>query len=181
MTPSVSPQNALIDCAIFAAAVFAAMALILRTSMGAAAWGDSGHGTLQRGAERQTSTRRGRLQPRRVSALDECALALNVAGHPYPVPAQRGNGHHYCFRLKMAIQPVAAVGVPTLILVHRTTQSVGSNCGAGPPAAGIGRKIWFVFGSAATECIVRGLPDGQCRWRCSAPRSITEWSKRNRA
>jgi hypothetical protein len=32
-----------------------------RIRIGAAAWGDTGHGTLQRGAERQTSTRRGRL------------------------------------------------------------------------------------------------------------------------
>ena len=40
-----------------------------QVSMGAAGWGDSGHGTLRRGAERQRSARRGRLQPRRVSAV----------------------------------------------------------------------------------------------------------------
>src|SRR5207245_3277455 len=58
----------------------------------------------------------------------------------------------------MIIQPVAAVGKPTLTIESSNeSQSVGSNCGTTPPTAGIGRKIWFP--PAAAECTVRGLPD----------------------
>ncbi len=74
MTPSVSPQNALIDCAIFVATVFATVALILRTSVEAAAWGDSGHGTLQHGAEQQSPASRPSAAATREGS-DECALS----------------------------------------------------------------------------------------------------------
>jgi len=78
----------------------------------------------------------------------------------------------------MAIQPVAAFGLPTLTIVSSNeSQSVGSNCGAIPPVAGIGRKIRFP--PAAAECVVRGLPGvvGVVAVFCSA--IVTEWSKRN--
>src|SRR6516225_11390302 len=58
----------------------------------------------------------------------------------------------------MVIQPVVAVGKPTLTIESSNeVQSVGSNCGALPPTAGIGRKIRFP--PAAAECTVRGLPE----------------------
>ena len=60
---------------------------------------------------------------------------------------------------KMAIQPTVLDGVPiTVIPAPVLSQSDGENCGAVPPAAGIGRMICLLFGSPATECIVRGLP-----------------------
>ena len=46
-----------------------------------------------------------------------------------------------------------------LFLVPVLSQSDGENCGALPPTAGIGRMICLLFGSPATECIVRGLPE----------------------
>ena len=55
------------------------------------------------------------------------------------------------------------------------SQSVGANCGALPPTAGIGKKTWSAFGSAATECIVRGLPGGNGRGavlRCDSNRLV---------
>ena len=94
---------------------------------------------------------------------DEGRLALNPDGHPYSRScATRERSSLSGFALRMAIQPVAAFGLPTLTIVSSNeSQSVGSNCGAVPPVAGIGRKIRFP--PAATECVVRGLPRGNSR------------------
>src|SRR5262245_17734843 len=82
----------------------------------------------------------------------------------------------------MTIQPVAAVGKPTLTIESSNeSQSVGSNCGTTPPTAGIGRKIRFP--AAAAECTVRGLPvapgGDMARGLCSA--TVTDLSKNNLA
>ena len=119
MTPSVSPQNALIDCAIFAATVFAAMALILISD--GPVWGPP-HGAIVVMARcsavpNDNATRRGRLQPRRVSALTSARLALNPDGHPYPVPVQRvERSSLFNGAAKTAIQPIAVDGVPITVI-----------------------------------------------------------------
>ena len=80
-----------------------------RTSMEAAAWGDSGHGTLQRGAERQTHASRPIAAATRERS-DECALSTHILMViPTPFVRNAWNGHHYLRSLsKTAIQPVAA-------------------------------------------------------------------------
>src|SRR5215472_14469718 len=78
----------------------------------------------------------------------------------------------------MAIQPVALDGVVPITFASAVeSQSDEPNCGAAPPTAGIGRKTWFVL-EAATECIVRGLPDaaGFTGMVCTA--TSTDWSSR---
>src|ERR1700704_2066387 len=99
MTPSVSSQNALIDCAIFAATVFAAVALILGP-----AWRPPHRATMVMACCSTVPNDK----PLRVAAPiaaatrerpDEGGLALSSDGHPFPAPAQRGNDHRYLVSL----------------------------------------------------------------------------------
>src|SRR5436190_1941732 len=98
MTPSVSRQNALIDRAIFAATVFAAGALILGP-----VWRPP-HEAIMVMARCSTVLNDKPHAPRQSAAAtrersDECLLVLNPDGHPYPVRAQRENGHPYLVSL----------------------------------------------------------------------------------
>src|SRR5262249_55178686 len=83
--------------------------------------------------------------------------------------------------VRIAIQPVALdTGVVPITLTPGAavwSQSDEPNCGATPPTAGIGRKTAFVFAAAATEWIVRGLPDvaGFTGGVCVA--TVTDWSR----
>src|SRR5262249_25461157 len=79
--------------------------------------------------------------------------------------------------VRIAIQPVALdTGVVPITFASAVeSQSVEPNCGAAPPTAGIGRKT-ILFEEAATEWIVRGLPDvaGVQGGGCAA--TSTAWS-----
>src|SRR5215471_7383152 len=95
MTPSVSPQNALIDRVIFAATVFHAVALIL-ISDGPVCGLHRARVSLHIAAQCRTPN----LSASRPFAAAtreccyECGIALIADGHPHPVHAQRWNGHH---------------------------------------------------------------------------------------
>src|SRR6476620_10175620 len=91
MMPSVSPQNVLIDCAMFAATWSRPRMPLspvscdgtLTSDDSTDCTGDSGQETLSLGCERQRP-RRGRLQPRRVSTVSECGLAVTADCHSEP-------------------------------------------------------------------------------------------------